>query len=96
MEVGRVLGAWLRNFHDWAADGSSGSLQLRELIASNREMQGIKLQYNYRLLLSRVEAYPDLLAEAKPVFEQLIALAEAELTEEHQLQVIHGDFWTGK
>lgn len=96
VEVGRGLGAWLRKFHDWASSSAPESQQLRNLIASNKEMQGIKLQYNYKLLLSRAEAYPDLLVGAKPVFEELIALAEAELAEEDKLTIIHGDFWTGK
>ncbi|KAF3769968.1 hypothetical protein M406DRAFT_354197 [Cryphonectria parasitica EP155] len=58
-------------------------------------MQMIKLNYGYKLLLSRVEAHPDLLQNAKPVFEEVIAMAMAELEDRTKLQVIHGDFWTG-
>lgn len=59
-------------------------------------MQGIKMKYNYELLLSRVEKFPEVLQEARPVFEKVIEMAKAELDNEDELQVIHGDFWTGK
>lgn len=59
-------------------------------------MQGIKMKYNYELLLSRVEKFPEILQEARPVFEKVIEMAKAELDNEDELQVIHGDFWTGK
>lgn len=59
-------------------------------------MQGIKLTYNYGLLLQRVKSFPAILTGAKPVFEEVLALAKAELEEEDRLQIIHGDFWTGK
>lgn len=92
VEVGRGLGKWLRSFHDWAATQST----LQELATSNTGMQDIKLTYNYTLLLSRVKALPEILSSAKPVFEAVLAMAQAELEDETQLTAIHGDFWTGK
>ncbi|CAN8097287.1 unnamed protein product [Discula destructiva] len=91
VEIGRGLGRWLRSFHDWAATQT----HLRDLARTNREMQALKLRYNYELLLSRVDTYPDILSGAKTVFEEVLGMAKAELCDEDQLQVIHGDFWTG-
>lgn len=92
IEIGQGLGKWLRTFHDWAATQK----RLRDLARANVGMQGIKLTYNYGLLLRRVERFPNILTEAKPVFEEVLAMATAELADEAKLQVIHGDFWTGK
>lgn len=94
VEVGRGLGKWLRTFHEWGA--APDQQELRDSARSNKEMQGIKMTYNYELLLRRVERYPEMLRDAKPIFEEVIAMATAELENEDELQVIHGDFWTGK
>lgn len=94
VEVGRGLGKWLRAFHDWAASPDQQPLQ--DSARSNKDMQGIKMTYNYELLISRVEKFPEVLRDARPVFEKLIEMAKAELDNEDELQVIHGDFWTGK
>lgn len=92
IEIGRALGKWLRNFHDWAVTHN----RLRDLAQTNEEMQGIKLTYNYELLLQRVDKFPAMLTDARPVFEEVFAMAKAELHDEANLQIIHGDFWTGK
>lgn len=91
-EIGRGLGTWLRRFHDWAITQQP----LRDLARTNKEMQGIKLTYNYGLLLQRIDKFPDILMDARPVFEEVFAMAKAELDAEAELQIIHGDFWTGK
>lgn len=95
VEVGRGLGRWLRSFHDWAASPAQRD-HFRALASENTEMQNIKLRYNYELLLARVDAHPSLLTTAKPVFEQVLNMARAELRDDKKLQAIHGDFWTGK
>lgn len=92
LDIGRGLGKWLRSFHDWAAAEDD----LRELAGSNKAMQRIKFKYNYELLLARVDRFPATLSGAKPVFEEVVAMAKAELEDESRLQTIHGDFWTGK
>lgn len=89
--VGRALGQWLLSLHNWAATQPD----IRELARANVEMQGIKFKYNYELLLSRVDQFPAVLSDAKPVFEEVLAMAKAELEDESQLRVIHGDFWIG-
>lgn len=93
LEVGRALGKWLRSFHDWA--GSPGQEALRTRIGLNKEMKGIKFTYNYEILLRRLEKFP-FLKDSKTIFEEIIAKVKAELEDEGQLQIIHGDFWTGK
>lgn len=93
LEIGRGLGKWLRGFHDWAASPEQGAL--RDRVRLNREMQGIKFTYNYESLLWRLEKFPFLI-DSKIVFEKIIAKVKAELVDESQLQIIHGDFWTGK
>lgn len=91
--IGRALGSWLRCFHDWAASPEQEALRNR--VGLNKEMQGIKFTYNYESLLWRLEKFP-FLRDSKGVFEEIIAKVKAELVDESQLQVIHGDFWTGK
>jgi hypothetical protein len=92
LEIGQGLGMWLRSFHDWAA----GHDTLREAAKSNVGMMNIKLKYNYELLLSRVDKFPAILSDAKTEFEAVLAMAKSELEDEAKLQVVHGDFWTGK
>lgn len=92
LEIGQAMGKGLRNFHDWAA----GHDALLEAARSNVGMKSIKLKYNYELLLSRVDKFPNILSDAKTEFEAVLAMAKAELEDEAKLQVIHGDFWTGK
>ncbi|KAK6850147.1 hypothetical protein PG995_013980 [Apiospora arundinis] len=92
-QLGRALGRWLRAFH-----GSSELLHrggLRKAVAANTAMQGLKHTINFQWLLDRVAQFPDILSEAAPVFEEVKEMAAAEVRDESQLQVIHGDFWTG-
>lgn len=93
LEIGRGLGRWLRSFHDWAASPEQETLRNR--VKLNKEVRGIKFTYNYESLLWRLDKFP-FLQDSKTVFEQIIAKVQAELVDESQLQIIHGDFWTGK
>lgn len=94
LEVGRGLGRWLRSFHEWAASPEQEALRNR--VKMNKEMQYIKFTYGYQNLLWRSDKLPSILGDAKPVFEEVFAKAKAELEDQDNLQVIHGDFWTGK
>lgn len=94
LEIGKGLGTWLRGFHEWAA--APDRQGLRDSIRSNKEMQAIKMTYNYEFLLSRIDRFPAILQDAKPIFEKLIQMAKNELENSDNLQIIHGDFWTGK
>lgn len=70
--------------------------ELRHTVAKNQEMQQLKHMINFEWLLQRVEQYPAILEEAKATFEEVKRMAAAELEDENGIQVIHGDFWTGK
>jgi len=92
LQLGRALGRWLRDFHAWSATQTS----LRETVARNVEIQQLKHMINFSWLLDRVAQFPSILGEAKEVFEEVKAMAAKELEDQSKLQVIHGDFWTGK
>lgn len=92
--IGEGLGRWLRSFHSWAADPVQAKLQAK--IKMNQDMQALKNQINYANLLSKIDQFPDILGDVREVFEEVKKMSEAELTDESKLQIIHGDFWTGK
>lgn len=93
LQLGRALGAWLRGFHGWSATMPAG---LRKMAAENKDLQQLKHLINFSWLLDRVAQFPAILGEAKDVFEKVSDMAAKELEDEDRLQVIHGDFWTGK
>ncbi|KAI1757474.1 kinase-like domain-containing protein [Xylaria castorea] len=90
-QLGRALGKWLRNFHNWSATQTD----LRKTVAGNTDIRQLKQLINYSWLLDRVGQFPSILGEAKDVFEKVKDMAATELEDESRLQVIHGDFWTG-
>lgn len=92
LQLGRSLGEWLRSFHTWSA----GQTELREVLKGNKELQGIKQWINYKQLVQLAEQNPDILGEAKDVFQAVSDATAAELENEDKLDIIHGDFWTGK
>ncbi|KAJ9152115.1 Phosphotransferase enzyme family protein [Pleurostoma richardsiae] len=92
-EIGHGLGKWLRRFHDWARQPSQ--VVLRSAIKLNKEMQSLKHMINYSRLVSAAESRPAVLADAKETFVQVAEMAKSEVDDEQNLQVIHGDFWTG-
>ncbi|KAI8954624.1 kinase-like domain-containing protein [Xylaria longipes] len=91
VQLGRALGKWLRNFHNWSATQAD----LRKTVAGNTDLQQLKHFINYSWLLDRVGQFPAILSEAKEVFEKVKDMAAKELEDEGRLAVIHGDFWTG-
>lgn len=91
-QLGMALGRWLRDFHGWSAQQPD----LRRIVAKNQEMQQLKHMINFEWLLQRIAQFPAILEEAKDTFEKVKKMAAAELKDEDKMQVIHGDFWTGK
>ncbi|KAI2639595.1 kinase-like domain-containing protein [Hypomontagnella submonticulosa] len=91
LQLGKSLGRWLRGFHNWAAQQAA----LRNVVAENKELQQLKHFINFSWLLDRIKQFPDILGDAEGVFEEVKKMAAAELEDESQLQVIHGDFWSG-
>ncbi|KAL2181986.1 kinase-like domain-containing protein [Thermothelomyces heterothallicus CBS 202.75] len=92
LELGRSLGAWLREFHAWASLPEQADL--REELKSNEPMQKIKHMANYQTLVGTVANFPSILGEAQETFEKIKDATAKEL-DRPDLQVIHGDFWTG-
>jgi hypothetical protein len=92
-ELGRSLGAWLRSFHEWAAlPAQSG---LRAAARANEGMARLKHLVNYPALGETVANFPSVLGDAKETFDE-ISKATADELQRPDLQLIHGDFWTGK
>lgn len=93
LELGRSLGVWLRDFHSWASLPEQS--KFREEIKLNKPMQGLKHMVNYSTLVDTVANFPSVLADAKETFEKIKEVAAKDL-DRPDLQIIHGDFWTGK
>lgn len=93
LELGRSLGVWLRDFHVWASHPEQS--KFREQAKANDEMRQIKHMSTYETSVSAVANFPTILGDAKETFEKIRDFAAAEL-QNPALQVIHGDFWTGK
>ncbi|KAI0901885.1 kinase-like domain-containing protein [Annulohypoxylon nitens] len=91
LQLGKALGRWLRSFHGWA----SQQAKLRSVVVKNKELQQLKHFINFQWLLDRVKQFPSILGDAESVFRAVKDMAAAELSDESQLQVIHGDFWSG-
>lgn len=94
-ELGHSLGAWLRSFHDWAARPEQTGL--KDKMRANRPMQQLKHMVNYTTLVATVGNFPTILGDGKEVFEEVERAMAREMEKgEEKLEVIHGDFWTGK
>ncbi|KAH6624462.1 kinase-like domain-containing protein [Chaetomium sp. MPI-SDFR-AT-0129] len=92
IELGRSLGAWLHQFHEWAKLPEQAGF--REIAKLNDAMRRIKHTSNYATALATVDNYPSVLADAKETLQKSMEAAEKEL-DGSDLQVTHGDFWTG-
>ncbi|KAK4226069.1 kinase-like domain-containing protein [Podospora fimiseda] len=92
LDVGKSLGIWLRTFHDWGNKPEQSRLQ--NVLKQDNCLQTLRHRVYYSALVGDVKRFPDILSDAKEVFEQVEKTAAEELKRE-DLVVIHGDFWTG-
>jgi hypothetical protein len=93
--LGQSLGSWLQEFHLWSSLPEQA--QLKVTLKANHSMQGLKNMINYHHWLTEaVDRFPSILGSARELFDQVRIMTQAELKDESQLHVIHGDFWTGK
>lgn len=92
-ELGHSIGAWLRQFHTWTSLPEQRA-KLRDTMKSNEPLRNIRHTVNYKFLISTIDDYPSILSDAKDVFEKVERMAGAEL-QQPDLEIIHGDFWTG-
>ncbi len=93
LDIGKSLGIWLRSFHHWANQSEQSGL--RGALKLNANLQELRHMTNYQTLVSDVDTCPEILSDAKEVFEKVERMAAEELGS-GKLEVIHGDFWTGK
>lgn len=91
-QMGTSLGSWLKSFTQWSASQA----QLQAAAAENVEAQGFRHMLEFGWLAERVSQYPAVLGDAKDVFAEVEKAATAEIQDGSRLQVVHGDFWTGK
>ncbi|OTB08428.1 hypothetical protein M426DRAFT_52103 [Hypoxylon sp. CI-4A] len=91
LQLGKTMGKWLRGFHDWTSQQPA----LRKTVTETKELRPLKHMVNYGWLLDRVKQFPTVLSDAKKIFQQVQNMANAELNDESQLHIIHGDFWSG-
>lgn len=93
LDIGKSLGLWLKNFHRWTSQPEQSDL--RSVLRGNESIQSLRHKANYSNLLADADTYSEILADAKEVFAQVEKMATEEL-QRSDLEVIHGDFWTGK
>lgn len=91
-QLGKSLGSWLRGFAEWSASQP----ELRPIVAENIEAKQVRHMLNFLWLSERVKEYPAILDHAKNIFVEVENAANTEMEDESKLQIIHGDFWTGK
>lgn len=91
-QIGKSLGLWLKGFAHWSASHP----ELRPTAAENIEAKQVRHMLNFLWLSERVKEYPAILDDVKDIFAEVEQAAAAEAQDESKLQIIHGDFGTGK
>ncbi|KAK4210543.1 kinase-like domain-containing protein [Rhypophila decipiens] len=101
LALGEALGSWLRQFHGWTAWPTSpkddAKLKMRDLARKNKPLQLLKNATYYQFLAHQmVDKFPAILGDHRALLEKLEVQYANELSDENEnLQVVHGDFWTG-
>lgn len=91
-EIGKTLGLWLKGFTQWAARHADSHAAAEK----NEVGRYFRHLVTFGWLQDRVEQYPAVLGDAKEVFAEVEKAVASELEDPSKVQVIHGDFWTGK
>ncbi|KAK4216709.1 kinase-like domain-containing protein [Rhypophila decipiens] len=92
--LGHSIGTWLRSFHQWAT--LPGQNVLRDIAETNKAVQKHHCERFYERLVDIIADYPSILEEERGILETIRDEEVAALRNPDQLQVVHGDFWTGK
>ncbi|KAK4208628.1 phosphotransferase enzyme family protein [Rhypophila decipiens] len=101
LALGEALGSWLRQLHTWTtwpcSPNDAPKLKLRDLAKKNKALQKLKNATYYQFLAHQmIEKFPDILGPHRSLFEALEIQYANELSDDNEnLQVVHGDFWTG-
>lgn len=99
-QLGKELARWIVGFHQRADQEIADALakgeksRLYTELENCQSIQKLKFFINYDWLVERIDKFPDILEEARGVFEEFSEAAREELSGD--LKPIHGDFWTGK
>ncbi|KXJ94489.1 kinase-like domain-containing protein [Microdochium bolleyi] len=94
--LGRAIGRWLRELHDWSAAAGAQQAKLKDLVGGNAELQKLKHTINFEWLQGQPDKFPNVLGQdARQTFAKVKDMAAKELEDEAQLEVVHGDFWSG-
>lgn len=69
---------------------------MQDIARSNEAMQRLKYQLYYERLVETIDDYPSILEGARGTFDEIRSKEAERLKDPKNLQVIHGDLWTGK
>lgn len=94
--LGIALGSWTKRFHVWG--DKSEQEQLKRDIQQSKMNSELKFFVNYRWLEDTVDLFPDVLGRCRDMFKEVAKRMNKELedTDNLDLKLIHGDFWSGK
>ncbi|KFX92520.1 hypothetical protein V490_05338 [Pseudogymnoascus sp. VKM F-3557] len=93
--LGVALGSWTKRFHGWG--DKSEQEHLKRDIEQSKMSSELKFFVNYGRLEETVDLFPDVLGRCRDMFKELADCMNKELkdTDNPDLKLIHGDFWTG-
>lgn len=94
--LGIALGSWTKRFHVWGDKPEQE--HLKRDIEQSKMSSELKFFVNYGRLEETVDLFPDVLGRCRDMFKELADRMNKELkdTDNPDLKLIHGDFWTGK
>lgn len=91
--LGAAIGRWLKDFHEWGKKQQ----ELQQNIAEKGEFgQMVKRMINFQWMDDRTAEFPDQLGDHANLLSSVQDMAYKEWEAPETLQLIHGDFWTGK
>jgi hypothetical protein len=98
--IGRALGHWLREFHDWTS--APRQADLKDYMSGNKAMREVRYGISYGAFIDVLRKFPEIWEENKEALERVQDMAAAEYANTNSGEtgeswtVIHGDFWSGK
>jgi hypothetical protein len=97
--TGRILGAWLKRFHEWTS--APGREYLTGIFVKNQEIRRLKQKITYSAFIPMLENFPEVLQPHRKTLELIQANIGNEFespraeVQGEDFGVIHGDFWAG-
>ncbi|QKX62341.1 uncharacterized protein TRUGW13939_09500 [Talaromyces rugulosus] len=99
ISIGHAVGAWLQEFHSWAAHPAQ--VELTKKMAANEPMRKLRYQISYGAFTDVVQKFPEIWDQHGSALKQVQDMAAREYAKSIRDEgagdwsVIHGDFWTG-